>query len=226
MSEFDRYASGYDAALAHALAATGENKEYFARGRVDFLHDCLASFGVSVKSVLDFGCGVGSGSDLLGQALGAVDVLGVDVSGVSIAQARRAHAQVRFLALDEYEPAGAFDLAFCNGVFHHIVPGERPAAVDIVFRSLRPGGFFAFWENNPWNPGTRYVMSRCEFDRDAMMLSPSLSRRLLASRGFDIVSTRFLFLFPRMLHLLRRAEKSLSRWPIGAQYQVLCRKRA
>jgi hypothetical protein len=26
------------------------------------------------------------------------------------------------------------------------------AAVDYVYRSLRPGGLFAFWENNPWNP--------------------------------------------------------------------------
>ena len=37
--------------------------------------------------------------------------------------------------------------------------------------ALRPGGLFAFWENNPWNPGTRLVMSRIPFDRDAITLS-------------------------------------------------------
>jgi hypothetical protein len=34
-------------------------------------------------------------------------------------------------------------------------------------------------ENNPWNPGTRYVMSRIPFDRDAIPLTPSAARHLL-----------------------------------------------
>jgi len=38
--------------------------------------------------------------------------------------------------------------------------------------------------NNPWNPGTRYVMSRCEFDEDAITLSPPQCRKLLRSSGF------------------------------------------
>jgi hypothetical protein len=25
---------------------------------------------------------------------------------------------------------------------------------------MRPGGVVALWENNPWNPATRYVMGR------------------------------------------------------------------
>src|SRR5262245_46421534 len=53
--------------------------------------------------------------------------------------------------------------------------------VDIVFRAVRPGGLFAFWENNPWNPGTRYIMAQCEFDRDAMMLSTGQAERLLSN---------------------------------------------
>ena len=115
-------------------------------------------------------------------------------------------------------------MVFCNGVFHHILPAERAAAVDYIFHNLRPGGIFAFWENNPWNPGTRYVMSRIPFDRDAITLSPPTARRLLCDGGFEIERTDFLFLFPRALGWLRGIEPLVCRLPLGAQYQVLARK--
>jgi SAM-dependent methyltransferase len=224
MTDFDRYASGYDAALAHALTVSGESKDYFARGRIAYLKDCLRPLHFPVRSVLDFGCGVGSGSSLLADMLASPDVLGVDVSARSIEEARRSNPRVRFQTLDRYTPTAEFDLAFCNGVFHHIPPHERLDAVGIVFRALRPGGLFALWENNPWNPGTRYVMAQCEFDRDAVMLSAPQARQLLRDAKFEIVHTNFLFIFPRRLGLLRGCERRLSRWPIGAQYQVLCQK--
>jgi SAM-dependent methyltransferase len=123
MTDFDRYAANYDATLSDALAVSGESKEYFARGRITYLKECL----------------------------------------------------------------------------------DRLSGVAVVLRSLRPGGRFAFWENNPWNPGTRYVMARLEFDRDAITLTARQARRLL-------------------LRFLRRYEPRLSRWPLGAQYQVLCEK--
>src|SRR4029434_4043103 len=78
-------------------------------------------------------------------------------------------------------------LVYCNGVFHHIPPQAREAAVAYVARALRPGGLWAFWENNPWNPGTRYAMHRIPFDRDAIPLTPPEARRLLqAGRVRDL----------------------------------------
>ena len=127
--------------------------------------------------------------------------------------------------MGELASAGEMDLAFCNGVFHHIPLAERADAVRWVHQSLRPKGFFAFWENNPWNPGTRYVMSRIPFDRDAITLSPPESRRLLSAGGFEILRTDFLFFFPRWLGWLRRIEPRLTGLPLGAQYLVLTRKR-
>jgi SAM-dependent methyltransferase len=224
MTDFDRYAANYEATLSQALAVSGENTEYFARGRIAYLKACLDRLSVPVKSVLDFGCGIGSGTRLLAEILGAVDVLGVDVSARSIAHARQANPHARFMTLADYVPACEFDLAFCNGVFHHIPPTERLSAVGVVLRSLRPGGLFAFWENNPWNPGTRYVMSRLEFDRDAVMLTAPQARGLLRDGRFNIVQTDFFFVSPRLLRFLRRHESRLSRWPLGSQYQVLCEK--
>ena len=96
--------------------------------------------------------------------------------------------------------------------------------MNLVYRSLVPGGLFSFWENNPWNPGTRYVMSRIPFDRDAITLTPPEARRLLRAGGFEIVRTDFLFIFPRILGWLRGFERFAATLPLGAQYHVLCRK--
>ena len=79
---------------------------------------------------------------------------------------------VRFCTAEQFDASPRADLAFCNGVFHHIPVADREGAVEFVFESLRPGGFFAFWENNAWNPATRYLMSRVPFDRDALFAVP------------------------------------------------------
>jgi hypothetical protein len=88
-----------------------------------------------------------------------------------------------------------------------------------------PGGMFALWENNPWNPGTRYIMSRVPFDKDAITMTPPETRRLLRNAGFEIVRTDFLFLFPHLLRALRPLERVLAPLPLGGQYLVLARKR-
>jgi hypothetical protein len=67
-------------------------------------------------------------------------------------------------------------------------------------------------------------MSRIPFDRDAKTLSAPGARRLLEGAGFEIISTDFLFVFPRVLAALRLLESALTRVPAGAQYMVLCRR--
>jgi hypothetical protein len=68
-------------------------------------------------------------------------------------------------------------------------------------------------------------MSRIPFDRDAITLTAGEARRLLRGAGFEIVRTDFLFIFPRVLSWCRGLEPLVARLPLGAQYQVLCRKR-
>jgi SAM-dependent methyltransferase len=223
---FDLYADDYDTALARGISLTGEKKDYFAQRRIEWLRDCLKLFPARVTKLMDFGCGTASTSPLFFDVLGIEYLVGTDRSPKSLEIAKRRHGSecTHFSLFDEYQPCGQFDLVFCNGVFHHILPLDRAATIDYVLRSLRPGGFFAFWENNPWNPGTRYVMSRIPFDRDAIPLSSPEARHLLLRGGFEILRTDFLFIFPRILHWCRWIEPLCSRLPLGAQYQVLCRK--
>jgi len=223
---FDQYAAAYEQALSNALAPSGESREYFAEGRVAWLKHCLSERKQLADSLLDFGCGDGATTPLLLQALNAKSAVGVDVSTKSLEIARKRHAseRVRYESLGEFQSSGQMDLAYCNGVFHHILPAQRAAALAMVHRALREEGFFSFWENNPWSLATRYVMSRCAFDRDAILVTPPAARALLRDGGFEILRTDFRFIFPRMLRAFRRIEDFVYRAPLGTQYQILCRK--
>jgi SAM-dependent methyltransferase len=229
-AEFDAYAARYDEALAAGLSVTGEDKDYYARGRMHWLAERLRASGTPAPHmVLDFGCGLGASTPLFLDVLGAKQVVGVDVSDGLLDRAREAFAsdrRVRFATIAAHDVPASADLAFVNGVFHHIAPAERAAALQYVRRTLRPGGWFAFWENNPWNPGTRYIMNRVSFDENAITITPPEARRLLRAAGFTVVETDFLFVFPRSLRIFRPLERFVSRLPLGGQYLVLCRARA
>jgi hypothetical protein len=104
--------------------------------------------------------------------------------------------------------------------------GERAGAVEYIYKALRPGGWFAMFENNPWNPGTRYVMSKIPFDRDAVTLSPVEGKRMVRAGGFGVKRVDFLFYFPAVLKFMRPLEMLLYKVPMGTQYLVLAKKPA
>ncbi len=226
VAEFDAYSQRYDESLSKGLALTGEDKGYFARERVRWLARRLAEFDISPQSALDFGCGIGAATPYLFDSLGISHLTGIDVSARSIEIAEQSFGsdKVRFKRVSEYSFAGDVDLVFTNGVFHHIPPDERATALANIHAALRPGGLLAFWENNPWNPGTRLIMSRIPFDRDAIMLWPREARRLLHAAGFEILLTDFAFIFPNVLRGLRGLERHLCKLPLGGQYMILARK--
>ncbi len=222
---FDGYAVDYDSALERGISLSGESKLFFAHARVSWLKRCLGGYGAAPRLILDFGCGTGTAAPFLLDLVGS-KLIGVDTSEKSLQHARSVNDPERteFLLISDYRPQGSADLAFCNGVFHHILPEERETALGYIFDSLREGGFFAFWENNPWNPGTKIVMSRIPFDRDARTLTPREARRMLKRAGFEVLRTDFLFIFPHLLRWFRPLETLITRLPFGAQYQILCRK--
>jgi SAM-dependent methyltransferase len=223
---FDRHADTYDKDLNQALSLVGEKKDYFARERVRWLAGCLSSLGEHPRVALDYGCGIGDTSQVLREFLQVQSVIGLDISTRSLQLATSTYGSDHclFSTFADYQPCESVDLVYCNGVFHHIPPPQRDSAIAYVYQCLRPGGLFALWENNPWNPGTRFVMQQCVFDHDAVTISPPKARGMLRKSGFAIVGVHYRFFFPRFLKSLRFLEARLARFPLGGQYQVLCRK--
>jgi SAM-dependent methyltransferase len=224
--EFDRYAHSYDTILEETLRITGENKDYFARGRLECLARCLARLGKNAGLVLDFGCGTGSTIPLLFEFLGAERIIAIEEFGemAELARARFGSERVSIRAGSDSLASAVCDTVFCSAVFHHIPSGDRAGVARQIFEYLKPGGLFAFWEHNGWSPAARYVMSQCEFDRGCIPLSAAEARKMLRAVGFEIVRTDFRFIFPRALRWFRGLEPRFTRIPLGAQFQVLCRK--
>ena len=224
--EFDKFAGHYDDLLQESLQIAGEDKEYFARGRLEWLARRLADLGFDPSTVMDFGCGPGSTIPLLFEILGARRVVALDesVEMRNLSERKYGGRNVTFAPQSGFEEREACDLVFCSAVLHHVAPADRLALVRRIRTYLKPGGLFAVWEHNAWSPAARYVMSRCEFDRGARPLSAARARRLVRDAGFEILATDFLFIYPRFLRLLRWSERLLTKVPLGAQFQVLARR--
>lgn len=228
VAEFDAYARSYLQDLNRGLSLSGESKDYFTSGRLQCLRKRLAVAGAAAPArIVDFGCGIGDTASAIASTFPHASVVGLDISTECLAVARKNFAgeRVSFRLADEYDLTcdGQFDLLHCNGVLHHVPLDRRDAVARQMISLVKPGGFVCVWENNPYNPATRWVMSRIPFDRDAVMLRPSTTRALLARNGADCVSTAYLFYFPRWLSRLRRLEGMLEAVPLGAQYGVLAR---
>jgi SAM-dependent methyltransferase len=215
----------YDEMLNRGLKLSGEDKFYFIEGRLAELKRTLPS-GFSPRQVLDFGCGTGETTKRLAELFPGARALGADPSNdaLKLAEERHGSERVSFTSVSALGCADSSDLCYVNGVFHHIEPKRRAEAAALVYRELAPGGFFALFENNPWNPGARWVMSRIPFDRDAKPFSPPQARAMLERAGFKIAAERSLFYFPRLLSPLRALESKLAGLPLGAQYLTLAVK--
>jgi SAM-dependent methyltransferase len=213
----------YESMLNQGIRLSGESMGFFLEGRLSLLRKRTRTMG-QVSRVLDFGCGLGHASAHLRELYPAAEITGADASHNAVAAARRINggAGIRYIGVDELEKdSGSYDVCYVNGVFHHIPAAERPAALALIHQVLRPGGTLALFENNPWNFGTRMVMARIPFDRDAHMLSPLLAADLLRQAGFEVLHTDSLFFFPRALRGLRFSEPFLGWTRLGAQYLVL-----
>lgn len=226
-NEFDHLADNYKESISPWVRITGENIEFYAQSRIKWVARQLKEMGVHPRKIMDFGCGVGLATPFLLEEFGIDShIVGVDVSpdSLEIAKSKYSSQNISFQSLDHYTQDQSVDLVYCNGVFHHIPLNERDGAVHYVCASLRPGGFFALWENNPWNPIAKYNMTHAEIDRNAIPINPPDGKKLVTANGLQLLKMQYYFIFPAFLKFLRPLEPLVSQVPLGAQYVVLSRK--
>jgi predicted TPR repeat methyltransferase len=228
-SLFDNYADNYYQVLNKTLSITGENTTFFAKERIKLTDMKIKRFlpAFKAESVLDYGCGTGDTIPIIDEVLHPSKITGIDLSVKNIEHAKSKYYSpgISFFTPGEFSSDSKVQLTYCNGVFHHISSmNERRDVVKFICKSLSDNGLFAFWENNPINPATRYIMSICPFDKDAIPLSAGESKKLLENNGFRIIDISFFFIFPGALSFLRFSESFFSGIPIGAQYLILAQK--
>lgn len=223
---FDKSAE-YDEMLNKGISLSGEDKYFFIHGRFSDLIKNIPK-EKPIKTILDFGCGLGDTTILLKKYFPSAEITGTDTAAEALKYAREKNSDggtIKYIEIKDFRLKNTFNLCFANGVFHHIPPDQRAASVKLIYDSLKPGGLLALFENNPLNPSTKMVMSRIPFDKDAITLTPSETSRLLTNNRFNLITKpHFLFYFPKMLSFLRPLEKALVYVPLGAQYYFLAEK--
>ncbi|MEM7541815.1 MAG: class I SAM-dependent methyltransferase [Pseudomonadota bacterium] len=228
-AEFDNWAADYDVQCMKGLALSGESRDYFAVERAKYLARWWErTQRQPPEQIIDYGCGDGAGTDVLAKAFPRAEIRGVDLSKRSIEAARTARRDARIEFLDDQDhlakPFEACLLHF-SGVLHHVSPNERDSLLRSQTAMLRVGGTAVVFENNPLNPGTRWIMARIPFDRDAVTLTAREAAARLRRQGLSIEHQTFLFWFPGALRWLRPLERYMCWIPFAAQYGVFASRR-
>ncbi len=224
MSRFDSYTDSYEAAVEQSIGFSGQKVSYFGRRKaVQLLDVCRRYVGSPEKlSVLDVGCGIGiTDEHLVGQVR---ELHGVDVSAEAVERAAARNPEARYGVCSEHSlpfDSGSFDVAFAVCVIHHLSPEKRVNFACEMRRVVRPGGVVVLFEHNPLNPLTRFAVSRCEFDDDAILLGRHAAGELLKSAALRPVERRYVVFFTRGEARVRAVERLLRAVPLGAQYYVV-----
>jgi SAM-dependent methyltransferase len=221
MSElFDQYRSNYRDVVQLSIDFSGLPHSFFMRSKADLLRDLTARrLGSARPAMLDVGCGVGSFHPLLHGMVGSLT--GIDVSSASIEQARADNPNGDYRTYDGRSfpfDDDSFDIVTAICVLHHVAPAQWTNFINEMRRVARPGGLICIIEHNPLNPLTRLAVARCEFDRDAILLSASKARRLMAASDLREIGAHHFLLLPWETEPARRVERALRGIPLGAQY--------
>ena len=117
---------------------------------------------------------------------------------------------------------GNFDLIFVAGVMHHIPRESLRMEISKICGLLSEKGRLIIFEHNAYNPITRRLVSTCEFDVGAELIS---TRKLInqfkkAELSLQVTKKGYCLFFPPALKALSFFERFLRKIPLGGQYFV------
>lgn len=230
MREFDRFSKNYDLVHNKNIRIFGEASNYFSEYKVKELNSFFLRHKLDKKvKILDIGCGIGKMERYLFLYFPLATAYGIDPSSKCIEEAIHTckSNQVIFQVFDgENIPFAddSFDVILFACVLHHVLPNKREKILNESYRVLRKNAHLLIFEHNLLNPFTFYVVRTCDFDKDAEFLYKWDIERLLSRTNFEIVEKKYITFFPHFLRSLRKYEKILRGFPIGAQYFIVARK--
>jgi SAM-dependent methyltransferase len=233
--EFDAYSRNYNAGMDDPVkAAFGKSAEIFLLAKIELLFRYLRTLPRFVPDnpdihAIDFGCGAGDFLALLAEQGCRWQTEGCDISEGMLAEARLRHPTLRsrgtlWCCDPNRFPQSYYDIVTAVCVFHHIPPRDWSAWFSRLRTALRPGGLFVLFEHNPWNPVTRWIVSRAAIDRNAVLLSPPTACGAIEASGFQIDTVRYFLFLPPRYRAFRRVERLIAGLPFGGQYWVTARK--
>lgn len=225
ISRFNEVSREHTEDLNRNLALAGGDSAFFYKAKIARIQQRLKS---PPRLILDYGCGVGTLTAMLSEAFPSARVVGFDPAekGIQVANEKLGHSPERLAFESGRAPSVSdADLVVAAGVFHHIAWNDKQASMDLLFRTLRPGGNLFVFEHNPISPLTRVIVSRAKMDEGATLIYHWQMRRMMRKAGFGATSTTFISFFPPFCGPLLRLEPYLGWLPVSAQYLSVGEKR-
>lgn len=225
-AEFDHYAGDYETLVKDPLRDVfAADSAFFHKRKWILLKEYFDSRRRSMKEQrwLDIGCGKGDllrlGKDSFGEVVGCDPSEGM-LEGCGDVNVQR-QPESNALPFEDR----SFDLVTAVCVYHHLAPADQTALAEEAFRVLKPGGLFAIFEHNPWNPATRIIVKRSPVDTTAVMLNSRKARRIMRGAGLLPVDTSYFLFFPEPLYRRFGGLEAFLTWlPAGGQYAVFARR--
>lgn len=221
-TDFDLYTQNYNRFLREQTIFFTRREAYFAYQKTKIVREKVS---FEPNRILEFGCGIGGNIPFLRKMFQSSEIMGSDVSALSLDVARQSNPGIYFWC-EGQKGVGFdnFDLIFIAGVFHHILISERLDIVKLLYTRLVPGGSLFVFEHNPYNPVTCNIVRNCPYDKGVILLRPYELDTLLQQGGLEIVERGFSLFFPPWLKWILPLERYLGWLPLGGQYWVFARK--
>lgn len=224
---FDDYIETYKTEVDDSIGFIGQDTDFFIELKAQLLIKLAEkNFGdLSKIKALDIGSGIGLVDRHIKHRL--KNLTGVDVEEGVVEKAKKNNPEVDYLWYDGVRlpfEDNTFDLCFAINVVHHVPPAIWDNFASEMRRVLKPGGIAAVFEHNPLNPLTRLAVKRCEFDRDAVLLSHSTLKTLFKTAGLKVFDDEYIVFFPFNAQVFRSIERIIKWLPLGAQHFVAAKK--
>jgi SAM-dependent methyltransferase len=225
--KFGSYVDNYQQKIQESIDFAGQDADFFIRVKAEMVLSLVNKYCGSPANakVLDIGSGVGLVDHYLASSI--PNLFGVDIEEDVVSKARINNPGVTYSAYNgELLPfeSNTMDFTFAINVMHHVPQTLWQNFVNEMRRVLRPGGAAVVFEHNPLNPLTRRVVSKCEFDRDAVLLSHNKLSNLFMKSGLALTEDSYILFFPFRGGFFRLIEKTMKWIPLGAQHFVLAQK--
>ena len=221
---FDEYSKNYDDIMQNQHKKFGDIK-YYAEYKIKILSNIVKRQNQNLK-ILEYGCGTGRNLPYIVEAFRESSVFGFDISKESLEIARQNNKEVKIIETNEELACynRYFDVIFIAGVYHHIEPDLRDYVTSNIFKLAADNCNVAVFEHNPHNPLTRRMVSTCEFDKDAVLLSKKELQSIFFKAGFKDNGSAYTLFFPPVLKALSFLERFLKWLPLGGQYYIAVKK--
>lgn len=221
-TNFDDFSNSYNAELGNNLNKIPLQGDisFFAKHKIEILSEKFSAN--ESYNILDFGCGIGRNIPYLSDFFPKSNIYGTDISLQCLNYAKLMYPNANFFELDTV-PVAKFDIILVADVLHHVNDSDINDLIIKLCSIRSNNSAIVVFEQNPYNPITRYLVNTCPFDKNVRLLSLTATQELFLNHGLIMKDSGYCFFFPSSFKRLYSIESKISKIPVGGKYFAIFR---